>query len=155
MTGLASQIERTLLDHHLPLLERQLPLGEFVMPHFGGYSIANVPATTAILLGVRLSGSKPIPEAVWQEFAGGVRCVVAVNIDALGYNRLQRFMDSEPDTVFQRLLGRGGQLVPLTSVCPSTTTTALSSLWRLAGRPLSTAWSARGCFCGSRACGPT
>jgi hypothetical protein len=129
MTGSASQIEATLLDHHLPLLEGQLPLGEFVMPHFDGYSIANVPATTANLLGVRLPASKPIPEPVWKEYVGGVRCVVCVTIDALGYHRLQRFMDAETDTVFQRLAGRGGRLVPLTSVCPSTTTTALSSLW--------------------------
>lgn len=129
MTGLASEIEQTILDHRLPLLDGNLPPGEFVMPHYEGYSIANVPGTTAALLDVQLSGANPIPDPVWSAFAGGVRCVVRVIIDALGYYRLQQFMAAEPDTLFHRLLRRGGQLVPLTSVCPSTTTTALSSLW--------------------------
>jgi hypothetical protein len=129
MTGLASEIEQAILHHRLPSLDGALPFGEFVIPNYDGYSIANVPATTAALLGVQLPGANPIPDPVWEAYADGVRCVVRVIIDALGYYRLQQFMATEPDTLFHRLLRRGGQLVPLTSVCPSTTTTALSSLW--------------------------
>jgi hypothetical protein len=129
MVNLAAEIEQTILDHRLPSLDGDLPEGEFVLPCYGGLSIVNVPATTAALLDVQLPGACPLPQEVWGPYAGGVRCVVRVVIDALGYRRLQRFMVQEPDTLFHRLLGQGGQLVPLTSVCPSTTTTALSSLW--------------------------
>lgn len=129
MDYLADEIESTLLSHRLPLLDGALPDGEFVMPYYGGYSIVNLPATSAALLGVRLPGAPPLPREVWEPFTGGVRCVVRIIVDALGYPRLRRIMAANPDTLFHRLLRQGGRLVPLTSVCPSTTTTALSSLW--------------------------
>ncbi len=129
MANLAVEIEQQILDHRLPLLDGELPVGEFILPLYDGYSIVNLPATTAALLGVQLPGAPPLPHDLWQAYAGSVRCVVRVIIDALGYYRLLRFMTAEPDTLFHRLLRRGGQLIPLTSVCPSTTTTALSSLW--------------------------
>jgi hypothetical protein len=127
--GLAAKIEQKILEHRLPLLQDDLPAGELVMPHYDGYSIVNIPATTAAMLDVPLPGAPPLPQDVWRPFSEGVRCVVRIIIDALGYYRLQRFMTTEPDTSFHQLLRRGGYLFPLTSVCPSTTTTALSSLW--------------------------
>lgn len=129
MTSLATEIEHAILEHRLPALDGDLHAGEFIVPNYDGLSIANVPATTAALLDVQLPGAPPLPSDVWRSCAGGVRCVVRVIIDALGYYRLRRFMAAEPHTLFQRLLRQGGQLIPLTSVCPSTTTTALSSLW--------------------------
>ena len=129
MKDLSAEIEATLLTHRLPSLNNGRLDGEFVLPHYDGLSIVNLPATTAALLGVPFSGAPPLPPEIWKPFAGGVRCVVRVVIDALGYDRLRRHMAAEHDTVFHRLLRQGGQLVPLTSVCPSTTVTALSSLW--------------------------
>jgi hypothetical protein len=129
MANLADEIEQQILDHHLPMLGDRLPAGEVVLPCYDGYSIINLPATTATLLGARLRGAPPLPSAVWRSYAGGVRCVIRVIIDALGYYRLLRFLSAERDTLFHHLLHRGGQLIPLTSVCPTTTTTALSSLW--------------------------
>jgi hypothetical protein len=129
MANLAAQFEQEILEHRLPLLDGELPGGEFILPHYQGYSIANLPATTAALFDVRVSGTPPVPQEVWGSYAGDVHCVVQVLIDALGYHRLLRFMSGESDTLFHRLLRRGGQLIPLTSVCPSTTTTALSCLW--------------------------
>jgi hypothetical protein len=129
MPGLANEIEGAIRAHRLPPLDGDLPRGEFILPNYEALSIVNLPATTAALLGVPLAGAPPLPRDVWGPFAGGVRCVVQVVIDALGYYRLRRLMDAGPDMPFHRLLRRGGQLIPLTSVCPSTTTTALSSLW--------------------------
>ncbi len=129
MADVAAKIEQAIRDHRLPLLDAALPSDEFVTPHYEGYSIVNLPATTAALLGIHLTGAPSLPRDVWEPFAGGVRCVIRVIVDALGYLRLRRLMAAEPDSVFHRLLRGGGQLIPLTSVCPSTTTTALSSLW--------------------------
>jgi hypothetical protein len=129
MSNLAAKIEKDIRAHHLPLLDGELPKEEFILPHYGGLSIANTPATSAALLGVELPGLPPLPEEIWRPFAGGVRCVVRVLVDALGYLRLRRILAAEPEHPFHRLLERGAQLVPLTSVVPSTTTTALTSLW--------------------------
>ena len=129
MSNLAAEIERTIHAHRLPALEDALPEGEFVLPRYADLSLVNLPATSAALLGVTLPGAPPLPHDIWKPFAGGVRCVIRVIIDALGYYRLQRLMAAHPDTLFHQLLGQGARLIPLTSVCPSTTVSALSSLW--------------------------
>jgi hypothetical protein len=129
MSDLAAQIERKLDDYRLAFRTERLPKNEFLVPHYDGYSIVNIPATAAALLGVPLPDLRPLAGEIWESFTGGVRCVVQIIIDALGYRRLQRHMAAEPDSPFHHLLHWGGQLIPLTSVCPSTTTSALSSLW--------------------------
>jgi hypothetical protein len=123
----ATQIEHTIRHHRLPGLEEHLP-DEFILPHYGGYSIANLPATIAGLLGVELAdAAPPLPTHLWADLATGVRCVVIVILDAVGYLHLQRIL-AEEDSVLRRL-AQAGRLVPLTSVFPSTTVAALTTLW--------------------------
>ena len=90
MSDLAIEIEAAILAHRLPSLDGNLAKGEFVLPNYAGFSIANLPATTAALLGVPPPGAPPLPREVWGPFTGGVRCVVRVIVDALGYYRLRR-----------------------------------------------------------------
>lgn len=129
MAGPAPDIERTILKHRLPLLEDSLSSDEFVMPHYDGYSIVNAAATTAALFGIPFTGTPTLPRELWASLSNGVRCVVQILIDALGYYHLRRFMDKTGNSLFHRFEQNGGLLFPLTSVCPSTTTAALSSLW--------------------------
>ncbi len=125
--NLATQIEHTIRHHRLPGLEEHLP-EELILPHYGGYSIANLPATIAGLLGVELAdAAPPLPTHLWADLAMGVRCVVIVILDAVGYLHLQRIL-AEEDSVLRRL-AQAGRLVPLTSVFPSTTVAALTTLW--------------------------
>jgi hypothetical protein len=132
--SLASEYERIIRQYRLPGLDECFPGEEFVFPHYGGFSIANLPATIARLLGVELKHGRaqvrlepPIRRDAWSDFAGGMRCVVLIILDAVGYVHFRRLLDSE-DTLFGRL-AQGGTLVPLTSVFPSTTMAAISSLW--------------------------
>jgi hypothetical protein len=118
----SGSIERTLLSRPLP---RQLPPGEgWVMPDYDGLSIANLPATIAALLGEDLPGAlAPLPPELWSDWAPGLRRVVLVILDGLGYRMLQA-MNARDD--------RPG-LLSLASVFPSTTAAALVSL--STGRP--------------------
>ena len=122
----AQHIEHILTDRHLPDL---LPLDEdWVLPHYNGLSIANIPATIAALLGADLPGALPaLPEEIWAEWLPGLRRVVLVIIDALGYRMLQRMLVSGEGNVFSEL-AKAGRLIPITSVFPSTTDAALVSL---------------------------
>jgi hypothetical protein len=133
MVSPALEIEQTILKHRFPQLEDDLPSGEFVMPHYDGYSIVNVAATTAALFGIPFTGTPTLPRKIWASLSDDVRCVVQILIDALGYYRLNQFMDKTGNSLFHQLEQNGALLFPLTSVCPSTTTAALSSLWT--GRP--------------------
>ena len=123
----AIETERTIRTHRLPGLEGTLP-AELVLPHYDGYSIANLPATIARLLGVELAdAAPPLPAHLWTDLAAGVQSVVMVILDAVGYLHLRRLLDAE-DSVLRRL-PQAGRLIPLTSIFPSTTVAALTTLW--------------------------
>jgi len=128
MTNLADRIESIIRRDAPPLALR---LGDDVVwPRYDGYSIANLPATFAAILGAQMPAPSlpPLPAELWHDVAGGARRVVFVLIDALGYRRFRRVLDAEADSGWRPLLDRG-QFFPLTSVFPSTTVAALSSLW--------------------------
>jgi hypothetical protein len=127
--SLATQIERTIRQHHLPGLEGCLP-DEFILPHYDGYSITNLAATIAGLLGVELAdAAPPLPADLWNDVAPGVRNVVLVILDAVGYRSLLRALDEAGDDSALPRLAQVGQLVPITSVFPSTTVAALTTIW--------------------------
>ncbi len=127
----AQHIERLLTDRQMPDLLP--PDEEWVLPHYEGLSIANIPATIAALLGADLPGALPaLPEQVWADWLPGLRRVVLVILDALGYRMLQRMSVSGEGQALSAL-ARAGRLIPLTSVFPSTTDAALVSL--STGRP--------------------
>ncbi len=101
---------------------------EFVVPHYGGRSIVNVPASVVRLFGGEFS-TAPLDPALIEHFSSDVRRIVLVVVDALGYQRFRDTLRANTDNGFHALLRNGGQLTPLTSVFPSTTTAALTALW--------------------------
>jgi hypothetical protein len=95
----------------------------FCLPNYGDGSIANVPAAVAQLLGVRLRGLPALPESLWQPL-GNVKRVVLLTLDGFGWNLFQARQDLV--TAVSHKATITGQL---TSIFPSTTVAALSSLW--------------------------
>ncbi len=121
-TSLAAQVEGAIRARRHPALP-----DEFVLPHYEGFSLANLGPTVAGVLGGDVPGGVPLPREVWADLAPGVRRVVLVLLDAVGYDRFQTTLDDE-SLVF-RHLADGGRLIPVTSLFPSTTTATLTSLW--------------------------
>lgn len=120
--------ETLIRQHRLPL--DNLPSDEFILPYYDGLSIANLPATMTALLGGELPNASPtLARDLWADWTPGLKRVILVILDALGYLRLRRQMAiDEYLSVFQRLAG-AGRFFPITSVFPSTTTAALSTFW--------------------------
>jgi hypothetical protein len=132
--SLASEYEGTIRDFGLPGLEGLLKDEGFVLPHYGGYSIANLARTVVSLFGgeqeeaLAQAGLEPsLPRSAWEDLTGGVRTVVVVLLDAVGYLGLKRLLEQE-ETGFGWLV-ENGKFVPLTSVFPSTTMAAMSTIW--------------------------
>ena len=125
------EIEQQLLSRPLPDL---LPADEgWLLPHYDGLSIANLPATVARLLGSDLPGAlPPLPTELWYDWQAGLQRVVLVVLDAWGYRLLQKMWAAGEGHSFAALT-EAGRLIPLTSVFPSTTDAALVSL--STGRP--------------------
>ena len=105
----------------------KLPLN-FIAPNYGGRSIVNVPASIVGIMGGQI-GTAPLDPEILDGLTGGVRRIVLVILDALGYERTLEMISESPDNGLHALLKAGGRIAPLTSVFPSTTTAALTALW--------------------------
>jgi len=98
----------------------------FVAPAYGGHSLVNLAAAIVAGFGAEPPGG---PVLAIPEVADGLRSarkVVLLLIDALGYEFFTAHLQAEPDSVWHGLVDAA---YPLTSVFPSTTVAALTSLW--------------------------
>ena len=88
----ASSIESKLRACSLPGLSQHVRSDGFVMPSYDGLGIANVPATLAALFGAELPATcPPLQRELWSGWLDGLRRVVLVVVDALGYLQLVGF----------------------------------------------------------------
>ena len=124
----AVDLEHYLAEQRSPALAALGLPGDVVVPCHG-ISIANLPATLAEILGGKLLGAAaPLPDAMWRDLATGVQRVVWFIVDALSWLDLRQLVEEGKAPTIGRL-AEAGRLLPITSVLPSTTTTALTTLW--------------------------
>jgi len=110
--------------HRLP----DLDLGPgAVHPDYAGRSILNLPSTLDRWLGLPPGPHAPLALPRLDDLAAGARQVVVCLLDALSLSRFTAWLDG-PGQALQPLVA-DGLLAPLTSVVPSTTTAALTTLW--------------------------
>jgi hypothetical protein len=109
------------------LLGRVNPLGQgqsVVFPDYGGYCISNIPSLIGSLLGLR--GDCSAINKLGSPFDGYERVIFLI-LDGFGFRKAQALFEEFPDSALKEL-GESGCQVPLTSVYPSTTVAALTSL---------------------------
>lgn len=111
----------------MPIASLNLPK-ELIAPNYAGRSIANVSASILKILGAPIN-TPPLDSDIIDSFSGDVHRIVFVIADALGYGRLGDALEVNPQNGFHALLKNGAQLLPITSVFPSSTTAALSTIW--------------------------
>ena len=95
-----------------------------VQPKYGTYCLSNVTSTVLSLLGVENQRTK-LPSDVFDGVdTTGVENVVLFVFDGFGFNEWQKQVG---DGFFGRM-SKGGHTTPITTVFPSTTSTALTTL---------------------------
>jgi hypothetical protein len=131
MPDMTTQLLPTLRFNQIP----GLGLGDdFILPDYTGGSILNIPSTICRLLGAPELGAPPLREDIlaplenFNSETSGFRRVILVLMDALALHRLVRWMGDGTAPVWKSL-SKEGILAPLTSIVPSTTSAALTSLW--------------------------
>ena len=97
---------------------------EFVLPAYAGNSIANIPTTVAEMLSASVVGLPPLTAALWKPLADNVRKVVLLVVDGFGWNLLTQERER-----MVGLLAQTAVTGKLTSIFPSTTVAALTTLW--------------------------
>ena len=125
MKELSSQILKKIKNQYIP----SLPLdNDMVLPNYEGLSLANIPCTIANLLNVPDFGSPHLDEDITEHLDGPYEKVVLLLVDALGYALFTRMLESQHDFFWKRYVDQA-VFSPITSVCPSTTASALTTLW--------------------------
>jgi len=123
MPDLTAQLLPRLRENILPGLE----LGpDFIAPSYQDQSILNIPATICKWMDIPRIGEGPLIPEIHAPLGNRVRRVILILMDALALHRLQNWLKIAP--VWQTLL-QDGILAPITSVVPSTTSSALTTLW--------------------------
>jgi predicted AlkP superfamily pyrophosphatase or phosphodiesterase len=125
MSDITPEILPRMKAHHLSGLD----LDEtFVYPDYQGGSILNLPSTICHWLGAPPLGAIPLRKELIFPDSDDLQRVILVLVDALSLHRLQRWMADGTTPVWSRL-AKQGRLAALTSITPSTTSAALTSLW--------------------------
>ena len=103
----------------------RLPLPDtFIPPDYLGRSLANIPATVATLLDAPFQGLPPLQEELWSPLAGQAKRVIVLLLDSLGWEIYRREREK-----LEWLTSAAVVEAKITTVFPSTTVAALSSIW--------------------------
>jgi hypothetical protein len=125
MPDLTPQILPKIENHHLPGLE--MP-EEFITPQYEGQSILNIPASICHWMDIPGIGEGPLIPDILSPLGNGLRRVILILMDALALHRLRQWM-ADGSTPIWHTLTQDGLLAPLTSISPSTTSAAITTLW--------------------------
>jgi len=124
-------IDRLLPELMAPRFE-SLGLGPGrVYPHYDGYSLLNLPDSVCRWLGAETLGPGSLDDSLMGAVGGRFRRVIVFLIDGLGLERFRQAVERGDPPAWQALLDRA-VFAPLTSISPSTTVAALTTLWTAA-----------------------
>lgn len=125
MTDLTSEVLSRIEAHKIDTL----PLdGDLVLPFYEGLSLVNIPNTITHLLGAPDFGKPPLDEVITAPLGGPYEKVIFLLVDALGNRLFKQLIDADEDSVWARYFDQA-VFSPITSICPSTTASALTTLW--------------------------
>jgi predicted AlkP superfamily pyrophosphatase or phosphodiesterase len=125
MPDLTPDLLPILRSHRLPGIELG---GNLIYPNYEGRSLLNVPSSICRWLGAPNFGEKPLDPQFTQTLETNYQNVILILIDALSLERLITLVSAGSLPVWGQLTEKG-ILAPLTSITPSTTASALTSLW--------------------------
>lgn len=114
-------------------LRDRLAADGWILPDYAGGGLANIPGTVLATLGAREERDIAPLEGLDPALSDGVRAVVVVLADGLGLGQLER-LSARGETPFlasvleRARAHRGAQLLEATSVFPSTTAAAITTL---------------------------
>ena len=105
------------------LLEAVFEAGT-VKPDYDGYCVANLPSTILSIFNIASERRRLPPDALGETDTGGIEKVVLMVFDGLGYDEWKR----QEHQGFFGAMTSGGHVRPITTVFPSTTAAALTSI---------------------------
>jgi hypothetical protein len=118
-------VHEELVMKHLKSMEG---VPDSILPSYDGFGIANIIPSVSAWLGGKSLAAAALDESISNHFAKNYKQVLVILVDALGYKQLRRWI-ADGHLPFWQTQIEAGHLFPLTSICPSTTASALTSIW--------------------------
>lgn len=119
--------EFSLAESIKDFIQKSSILEGYITPLYDTHSICNIPNTIMHVFDINSKKPPLQPMDIIKEQIEGVRKLVLMVIDSLGYLQLMNYIKSDGKFVINNLI-KHGLLLPITSTFPSTTTTGLTSL---------------------------
>lgn len=122
MQNLVDQIIPDLKNHKIPGIHT----GEnTIHPYYDGYSLVNLPGSICTLFNLPPFGARPLGHSILSNLNQDYEHVIFLLVDGLRLNFFREYLNREPWASF----AQNGLIAPLTSITPSTTSAALTTLW--------------------------
>jgi len=129
MQNIYDQILNTIQSQEKPAF---LVGKDVVVPAYKGLSIANLPGSISLWLGCPLKGSPPFAHIIMDQFDKEFEHVILLLMDGLNLSIFNQFFNGviheKQQEEWKPFLSKG-KYTPLTSIVPSTTSAALTTLW--------------------------
>lgn len=125
MPDLSSQLLSKLNNHRLG----ELPVDDdMILPYYDGLSLVNIPGTVCQLLDTPGFGKPPLDPLILDALGGPYEKVILLLVDALGERLFKNMLQTHAGLVWNKYYEQA-VYATLTSICPSTTASALTTLW--------------------------
>lgn len=126
---MSSTIKQESLDsirnHSLPGLN--LP-PDFILPSYDGQSILNIPASICQAFHLAPFHSVPLRTNLFPQINEDIQRIIIILMDGLALSRFSSWLEKGEIPVWNQLL-KSGSIAPITSISPSTTSAAMTTLW--------------------------
>lgn len=103
-----------------------------IAPQYDGCALNNLPGSICRWLGAPAFGDRPLVNEILDQHGQVFQHVILLLVDGMGLNTLEGVLqraDHERDLAVWGEIASQGALAPLTSIVPSTTSAALTTLW--------------------------
>ena len=132
MTSLIPSLLPQLAAHRMPGIQAG---ANALYPYYDRHSLINLPGSICHWLGAPAFGAPPLADEILNAMGGPFRHVILLIVDGLGLTQLEQFTQARANKIatgrfsfWQRMLEEA-VLAPITSIVPSTTASALTTLW--------------------------
>jgi len=129
MEKIYNQVLQRILSQEKPAF---LSKGNFIIPAYQGLSIANMPASVCRWFGCPLPGKTPLDKTISDQFEDIYDQVILLLVDGLNLSLFNQFYEDvitgKQQTAWAPFLSKS-VFSPLTSIVPSTTSAALTTIW--------------------------
>jgi hypothetical protein len=102
---------------------------DFIFPQYQGQAISNLPASICQWFGIPSPDyTQPFLPKIMDKAGNDIQKILVVLVDGLSFTRLTKWMEANPSLIWNKIL-QEGDLTPITSISPSTTSAAIPSAW--------------------------